>query len=129
MKTQVFYLMCFSFLCFNTQQIIQAQDNIRSSENYTITGIVSDSISGETLIGVNIYLKDTKYGTVSDSKGNFNLEAPGGNYKLVFSYIGYKQKEVSLELNWNVSLNISLRTMGLKFFLWVASSIGQAQKY
>jgi TonB-dependent SusC/RagA subfamily outer membrane receptor len=75
---------------------------------YTINGRISDSLTGETLIGVNIFLKDTKYGTVSDSKGDFNLEAPGGNYKLVFSYIGYKQKEVSLELNWNVSLNISL---------------------
>ncbi len=90
----------FLFLCFH----LTGQDK----EIYTLRGQAKDSITREYLTGVNIYLKDTKYGTVSDKNGNFNLEATEGNYVLIFSYIGYKQKEVSLKLNRNISLNITL---------------------
>ncbi len=83
MKTQVICLLSLLLTCFSSQFTVQAQDNIHSPDNYTVMGFVSDSLTGETLIGVNIYLEDTKYGTVSDSKGNFTLEAPGGNYTLI----------------------------------------------
>ena len=108
MKIQVFYLVGLLFFSIDSQQIAWAQENFHPSVNFSITGLVSDSLTGETLIGVNIYLEDTRFGTVSDTKGNFSLEAPGENYTLVFSYIGYKQKEIPLKLNRDLTLEISL---------------------
>ena len=95
----------FVFLFYGQNTFAQDTDQ---SVFLKINGRVSDSLTGETLIGVNIYLEDTKYGTVSDLNGNFSLEAPGGNYSLVFSYIGYNQKEIPLNLNRDITLEISL---------------------
>ncbi len=106
-KVQGIFLLYVSFVFLFYGQNTTAQDTDQSV-SYTITGRITDSLTGETLIGVNIYLKDTKYGTVSDFNGNFSLEAPGGNYTLVFSYIGYNQKGVSLKLKRDLTLNISL---------------------
>ena len=58
-----------------------------------ITGSVSDP-QGEPIIGANITIKGTSVGTITDIDGNFSLEAKTGNETLVFSFIGYKTKEV-----------------------------------
>ncbi len=106
-KTTIIILLHVMFVFLFYAQNIHAQ-NRDQSISFIINGRITDSLTGETLKGVNIYLKDAKYGTVSDNKGNFSLEAPEGNYTLVFSYIGYNQKEVPLKLNRNLNLNITL---------------------
>lgn len=55
-----------------------------------VTGNVSD-INGP-LIGVNVMVKGTNIGTITDIDGNFSLEAPR-NAILVFKYIGYNSVE------------------------------------
>lgn len=45
---------------------------------------------------VNVMIKNTETGTQTDYDGNFSIEAEEGNI-LVFSYIGYKTKEVTLK--------------------------------
>jgi hypothetical protein len=45
---------------------------------------------------VNILVKGTIQGTVSDANGKFSLEVDGENTILVFSYIGYLSEEVSV---------------------------------
>lgn len=58
----------------------------------SITGKVVDE-SGESLIGVNIIIKGTDTGTITDFEGNYALNATVGN-TLVFSYIGYADQEI-----------------------------------
>ena len=41
---------------------------------YRVSGFVSDSTSKETLIGTNIYLKDSKYGITSKSDGSYSMD-------------------------------------------------------
>ena len=57
----------------------------------TVTGTVSDA-SGP-LPGVNVLVKGTTTGTVTDFDGNFQINANNGD-ALVFSYIGYLRQEV-----------------------------------
>ncbi len=61
----------------------------------SIKGQVVD-VHGETLIGVNVSVKGTTRGTVTDIDGNFALDANSGDV-LVFSYIGYKHLELSAQ--------------------------------
>lgn len=61
----------------------------------TITGKVTDS-AGEGLIGVNILVKGTSIGTVTDLGGNYSIKIPDGSNTLVFSYTGYKSVEVDV---------------------------------
>ncbi len=60
-----------------------------------VTGKVTDS-SGEGLIGVNILVKGTSSGTVTDISGDYSLNVPDGSNTLVFSYTGYKTMEVDI---------------------------------
>lgn len=56
----------------------------------TIIGNVTDSITGEPLIGVTIITKGKSYGTVTDIDGNYKLTVPDGTYDIVAHYTGYK---------------------------------------
>ncbi len=55
----------------------------------TLSGKVSDAVSGETLIGVNI-LYGKNQGLVTDVDGKYSLQLPYGNYTLTASYVGYQ---------------------------------------
>lgn len=54
-----------------------------------VTGNITDA-SGEPLIGVNVILKGTNIGTISDIDGNYSLKVPEGKGEIQFSYIGYR---------------------------------------
>jgi TonB-linked SusC/RagA family outer membrane protein len=60
----------------------------------TIRGTVSDDKSGP-LIGVNIIIKGTSTGTVTDVDGNYQLTAKQGDV-LVFSYTGFTTQEIAV---------------------------------
>jgi TonB-linked SusC/RagA family outer membrane protein len=59
-----------------------------------VSGKVTTS-TGETLPGVNVLLKGTNQGTITDSDGNYSLSATQGT--LVFSFIGYKPVEATID--------------------------------
>ncbi|MEZ4993595.1 MAG: carboxypeptidase-like regulatory domain-containing protein, partial [Saprospiraceae bacterium] len=61
----------------------------------TIEGLVKDN-SDLPLIGVNILVKGTDSGTVTDFDGNFSLEVPTGQNTLMFSYTGYVAQEIDI---------------------------------
>lgn len=63
----------------------------------TVTGSVIDANTKETLIGVNIKIKDTNRGTVTDADGNYSIEITSGKEVLVVSYVGYKTVERAAE--------------------------------
>ncbi|MFI0430242.1 SusC/RagA family TonB-linked outer membrane protein [Mariniflexile sp. HMF6888] len=63
-----------------------------------ITGIVLDELSGEPLIGVNILLKGTKQGSVTDFDGAFSINAQIGQV-LEISYLGFVSQEVKITQN------------------------------
>ena len=63
----------------------------------TVTGVVKDS-QGNPIPGVNIVLKGTQTGTVTDINGTFSLNVPA-DATLVFSFIGYQQKAVKLKIS------------------------------
>ncbi|CAN5547268.1 TonB-dependent receptor [soil metagenome] len=70
-----------------------------------ITGTVKDA-KGEPLPGVNVLIKGTKTGTVTDIKGTFRLNLPTGKETLIFSYIGFKTKE--FQANGQTTLAVQL---------------------
>ncbi len=55
----------------------------------SISGIVTDANTTESLIGVTIMIEGTQQGTITDINGSFSLFVPGSDAVLVFSYIGY----------------------------------------
>lgn len=63
--------------------------------NGKLTGKVSDGTTNETLAGVTISAKGTKYGTTSITDGTYILALPPGTYTMRYSYTGHKIKEIT----------------------------------
>lgn len=91
----VIFLFCFS-------QLASAQDKIR------ISGFITDAKTGETLVGVNVYVKGTTNGTSTDYRGFYSLTLPKGKNKITYSFIGYETIEKDIDYSRNFSLNIKL---------------------
>ncbi len=65
------------------------------SQTGTIRGTVIADANGETLIGVNILVKNTTTGTITDLDGQFTLQLAPGSYDLQISYITYQTTTIS----------------------------------
>ena len=62
----------------------------------TLTGTVTTSDAKETLPGATIIVKGTSIGTVTKIDGTYSIEVPSDTATIVFSYIGYKTKEITI---------------------------------
>ncbi len=83
-------------------------NNINTEEKVTatITGTVTGAADGQPLIGVNVLIKGTSTGTVTDLDGNYSLEA-NENDVLVFSYTGFKDVEMTVGAQTIINLTMS----------------------
>ena len=82
-----------------------------SNASGSIKGIVQDAASGETLAGVNVFLRDTQLGAASNYEGAFNIASiPMGEYVLEASMIGFDTFETTVTLSRaGEILNLTLR--------------------
>lgn len=89
------------------------------TQTATLSGSVTDSISDETLIGVNIVFSGTTLGTATDLNGNYTVtDIPAGEYNIQISYVGYEKKlytGIKFSAGEQKKLNITLRTTSLVF--------------
>jgi TonB-linked SusC/RagA family outer membrane protein len=75
-------------------------------QNLTVQGKITDSRTGEALVGVNIVVQGTLTGTTSDASGNYSINVPNAKSTLVFSFIGYTT--LTIPVNGRATLNVSL---------------------
>ena len=91
----------------------------------TVNGVVTDDASGEVLPGVNIIVKGTAQGTMSDFNGNYTISA-SSDAVLVFSFIGYQNQEIPVE-NRN-TINVALAESSFNMDEVVVIGYGQRTK-
>jgi nitrogen fixation protein len=78
------------------------------AQNFTISGYVKDVENGEELIGVTVFVPETRAGTVTNSYGFYSITLPAGSYNVQYSYVGYRSQQIPITLNQSISHNISL---------------------
>lgn len=76
------------------QDFSNRTSSVEQQRGRTITGVITDKETGETLIGVNIKVKDSSTGTITDIDGAYSISGLTSRSILIFSYIGYKTQEV-----------------------------------
>ncbi len=74
----------------------------------TLSGYITDSKNGETLPGATIFIKSLKAGTVSNNYGYYSITITASRQTIVFSYLGYTDKVVDINLLIDTTLNIEL---------------------
>lgn len=89
----------------NSYVILKAK---KPESKYTLEGTVIDSETGETLIGVSVYIPMDFIGSVTDANGYYSLKIPQGEYMLSVSYIGYARKQVKLTVDSDKKLDFSM---------------------
>jgi outer membrane receptor protein involved in Fe transport len=91
-----------------------------------IAGKVTDTESGEPLIGINVIIEGTTQGAATGLDGSYiinNVEP--GTYNMVFSGVGYQKKivtdvRVSSDFTTNIDIDLSSETIGLETITVVA---------
>lgn len=74
----------------------------------TLTGIVTDSLTGEPLISATIKLTSGKKGTTTNINGYYSLILGNGTHDITISYLGYQSQQKIITLKANQTLNIKL---------------------
>ena len=98
MRNVIIYLL----ILFSTASLAQS--------GYTISGNITNSSSGEEIIGARIstYVEGELRGTVSNSYGFYSLTLPQGIYEVKFSFVGFESVIDTIELKANLRRNIVL---------------------
>jgi hypothetical protein len=77
-------------------------------QQFILSGFLSDKTTGENLIGASVSVKGSGLGTITNEFGFYSLSLKKGNYQIVFSYVGFQQVELAVNLIKNVKKLISL---------------------
>lgn len=80
-----------------------------AQESYTINGVVRDSLSGETLIGVSLkFVGKNQLGTSTNAYGFYSYKLNPGTYDLSVSYIGYRTilKKINIIADTKLDINM-----------------------
>ncbi len=97
-----FYPVKLSFLL-----VLMLMSGLSFAQNQ-INGTITDASTKEPLIGVSVQVKNKIIGTVTDTKGNFNLNTSTPvPFSLVISYVGYQTQEVAITAS-SSNINVSL---------------------
>ena len=97
-KTPPFIALYLSLILFMCSAMVVAQTNV--------SGTVSSSEDNMPLPGVSIVLKGTTTGVTTDFDGNYSINVSDANSILIFSYIGFETREVSV--NGQTTLNVTM---------------------
>jgi hypothetical protein len=77
-------------------------------QNFTLNGKITDSATGEDLIGATVLEVGSGKGTTTNSYGFYSLSLPENQYSIRFSYIGYNSVERNVNLTTNKVINIEI---------------------
>jgi len=93
------------FIIFSIVQI-----SMFAQEKVTLSGIITDANSGETLFGVNIYMEsDPTIGATTNEYGFYSITLLKGEHTIIVSFITYNSISAQLELADNMTKNFEMQ--------------------
>ncbi|MDN5213546.1 TonB-dependent receptor [Fulvivirgaceae bacterium BMA12] len=109
MKNKVYYLLrgatvfvLFLFICSTAY----AQDKV-------VQGKVSDIDTNDGLPGVNVLIKGTSSGVITDAAGNYSINVNSDDDVLVFSFVGYETQEIKVGAQSVIDVNLGFDSQAL----------------
>ena len=87
--------------------------SIFAQTSFSVSGYVKDAATGETLIGANVYIKETMKGSSSNTFGYFVLNLSPGPHTIVMSFVGYEDDVRTIDLKEDIKLTFEARTKAI----------------
>jgi TonB-dependent starch-binding outer membrane protein SusC len=80
----------------------------------TLSGVVTDKMSGQPMPGVNVIIKGTTKGATTDFDGNYSLSNVKSGDVIDFSYVGFKPVEVVYTSQKNINVTLEEQAANLE---------------
>jgi hypothetical protein len=80
------------------------------AQKHTIFGNIHDIENGEHLIGATILAEGKNVGSSSNNYGFYSLTLPDGQYKISFSFVGYKPISYQINLFSDTTIDVELKS-------------------
>ena len=87
--------------------------SVTELQQAAVSGTITDSETGEAMPGVNIQVRGTTIGTISDMSGRYSFPSVDRNAVLIFSFIGYVTEEIPVNGRAVVDLALTAELTGL----------------
>ena len=91
--------------------------------NVTVSGLITDRNTGEPITGVNVFIQKLSIGTNTNQYGYYTLTLPRGIHSVKFSFIGMREKNITLNLFGPGEMNIEMD----KTFILLKETVISAQ--
>lgn len=83
-------------------------------EEKVIKGTVTQKSDGSTLPGVNVFVKGTTIGVATDVDGNYEITIPADANSLIFSFLGFKSIEITINEQTTINIQLEEDIFGLE---------------
>ena len=87
----------------------KTENRVTPEKKVKVRGQVIDQVTTDPMIGVSVFVKGGKEGTITDIDGNYSIEVDPGK-TLVFSFIGYKTQEIEVGSKTEISVRMTENT-------------------
>ena len=83
-------------------------------DGFTISGFVKDKDNGESLPGATVYIVDLQKGAASNAYGFYSITLPEGEHTLRYSFVGYSDFQLTINLRADTTLNVEMESSAEK---------------
>jgi hypothetical protein len=81
---------------------------VLSQQKSTLSGYITDSKTGEAIIGAKVSVPSLRQGTVTNTYGFYSITLENGTYTFEFSAIGQKTESKSINLEQDITLSLEM---------------------
>ncbi|MCS7188290.1 MAG: TonB-dependent receptor [Bacteroidia bacterium] len=81
---------------------------------FTLSGYVQDAKNREPLVGAKVIISERGTGVFTNSYGYYALRLPGGEYKVVAQFLGYRSETLTVSLRKDFRHDFLLKEEGLE---------------
>lgn len=86
-----------------------------AQEKFTLSGTISETESGETMIGANVLIPSLQTGVVTNEYGFYSITLPSGTHEIIYTSLGFTDYKETIiltsALTKNVNLSVSTETL------------------
>lgn len=83
------------------------------AQRVTLSGYMRDAQSGESLVAATVYIKELGKGAQTNTYGFYSISMDPGTYTVIYSYVGYGTRTVSLALNESQTYNAEMENQAV----------------
>lgn len=118
----------YSYKVLDNNLVVIAPKNFINRQVNQITGTVTDA-TGNPLPGVNVVIKGTTIGTITDMNGKYSLSNVPPDAILVFSFVGMKNQEVAVAGNTIIDITMQEESIGIEEVVAIGYGTAKRSEY